>query len=239
MYNLTRKFLDLTSESSEFKLDKGGEGSFEGYASRFGAVDSAGDTMIKGAFLSSLRANPHPKLFMNHQWGVPIGRLVKASEDDSGLYVKGQLTPGHSQANDVYAALKHGTMDGLSIGGFVKKGDAVDKEDGSGQIINKFTRLVEVSIVPFPADSGARIDTATVRSESFDMAKEIAAAITTRDFEHVLRDVGLSKAEAMAFLSRFKSIQAAPGDLVAVEKKDEELQAELRERLIRMQKLLG
>lgn len=208
-----RKFLDLSSDQAELKLDKSGpEGTFEGYASRFGAVDSAGDTIMKGAFTSTLRANPHPKLFANHKWDVPIGRLVKAHEDDSGLFVKGQLTPGHSQANDIYAALKHGTMDGLSIGGFIKKGDAVDKEDGRGQVINKFSRLVEVSIVPFPADGGARIDASTLRGEDFDLMADMADATSERDFERVLRDVGLSKAEAMTFLSRLKAMRSGAGD---------------------------
>lgn len=188
------------------KMD-GETGTFEGYAARFGGTDTYGDTLIKGAFASTLRQNGKPKMFYGHDWSMPIGRFDKAAEDDSGLYVKGQLTPGHSVAADVRAGLAHGTMDGLSIGGFVAKGDAEDKAYGNGQIINKFTNLVEISVVPFPADADARIDLASVKNA--DLREAIEEIETIRDFERLLRDAGsFSRAEATALVSRAKGIFA-------------------------------
>lgn len=197
---LLRKTLSLSDVSLKLSGDTG---TFEGYASVFGGVDSYGDTIIKGAFESTLRKNGLPKMFYGHDWAMPIGKWVTAKEDDHGLFVKGELTPGLSLANDVHAALKHGTLDGLSIGGFVKMGDYEQTE--SGRIIRKWSNLVEVSPVVFPADGAAKIDTASVKGSDFIEAIEACQSI--RDLECLLRDAaGLSKGAAQAFTARAKSL---------------------------------
>ena len=97
----------LRLEDTEIKMD-GDTGKFSGYASVFGGVDSYGDTIIKGAFESSLRSGK-PKMFFNHSWDMPIGKWTKAKEDDKGLFVEGELTPGLALSADVRAAMRHGT----------------------------------------------------------------------------------------------------------------------------------
>lgn len=220
---LVRKNIKL--DDVHLKMD-GEAGTFEGYAARFGGVDSYGDTILQGAFASTLRQNGKPKMCFAHEWDMPIGRYEKVSEDDSGLYVKGSFTPGHAKAADVRAAMLHGTVDGLSIGGFVKKGDAEDKPDG-GQIITKFSRLVEISVVTFPADAGARIDMATVRGE--DVADVIGEIETERDFERLLRDAGgFSRGQAVAIAARMKAIYASG------EPMQKDAESELFERIKRL-----
>ena len=54
----------LKLDDCEVKI-AGDTGTFAGYASVFGGVDSYGDTIIKGAFESSLR-NGKPKMFKSH-----------------------------------------------------------------------------------------------------------------------------------------------------------------------------
>lgn len=197
---LLRKHLSLSDVSLKMEGDTG---TFEGYASVFGGVDSYGDTIIKGAFDSSLRKNGLPKMFFNHQWDMPIGKWTHAKEDDHGLYVKGELTPGLSLSSDVRAAMKHGTLDGLSIGGFIKQGDYDTTENG--RVIRKWSSLVEVSPVVFPADASARIDTSSVKGADFIDA--IEACQSVRDLECLLRDAaGLSKGAAQAFTARAKSL---------------------------------
>lgn len=199
---LVRKQIALSEV--HLKADAG-KGTFEGYAARFGATDTYGDTILKGAFDYSLRKNGKPKMFFAHEWTMPIGKYTKCAEDDSGLYVAGEFTPGVKLADDVRSCMLHETLDGLSIGGFVSSGDATQKEDGSGQIITRFTRLVEISPVVFPADAGARIDLATVRGEDIDEA--IDDIKTERDLERFLRDAGgYSKRLAAALVSRAKVI---------------------------------
>src|SRR4249919_1987050 len=179
---LLRKTLSLTDV--DLKVE-GEAGTFTGYASVFGGVDSYGDTIIKGAFESTLRNNGKPKMFFNHEWTMPIGKWVSVKEDDHGLLVKGELTPGLALSADVRAAMKHGTLDGLSIGGYLKKGDYEDTE--GGRVIRKWSNLMEISPVAFPADSAARVDGSSVKSELADAIEEIESV---RDFERFLRDAG-------------------------------------------------
>ncbi len=199
---LVQKTLSLSEVS--LKMD-GETGKFSGYASVFGGVDSYGDTIIKGAFESTLRANGKPKMFFNHEWTMPIGKWTVAKEDDHGLYVEGELTPGLALSADVRAAMMHGTLDGLSIGGFLKAGDYEETENG--RVIRKWSKLMEVSPVVFPADGAARIDLSSVKGMSADLEAEIAEIKTIRDFECFLRDAsGFSKGAAQALTARVKAL---------------------------------
>jgi HK97 family phage prohead protease len=195
---LLRKTLKLNDV--ELKMD-GDTGKFAGYASVFGGVDSQGDTIMKGAFVQTL-AKSKPKMFFNHEWTMPIGKYAVAKEDDKGLYVEGELTPGLGLAVDVRAAMKHGTLDGLSVGGMLRRGDY--EETDKGRIIHKWSELLEVSPVVFPADGAARIDMASVKS--MDFAVLLPECETERDIERLLRDAGLGKGEATALVSRARVI---------------------------------
>lgn len=197
---LVRKSLSLSD--CDIKLD-GETGKFSGYASVFGGVDSYGDTIIKGAFETTLKRDGKPKMFYNHDAfsGLPIGKWHVVKEDDKGLFVEGELTPGLALAGDVRAALKHGTLDGLSIGGYLKSGDFEILDDGK-RLIKKWSRLIEISVVTFPADSAARVDLASVKSE-------IEQIDTIQEFERFLRDAGgFSREAAKTILSRAKDLFA-------------------------------
>ena len=175
-------------------------GTFEGYASKWGGTDSYGDTILKGAFAETLK-NETPKMFWNHKWDMPVGKWTDISEDSQGLYVKGELTPGLGLAGDVRAAMKHGTLDGLSIGGFLQKGDFEEKS--GGRIIRKWSKLAEISPVAFPADSAARIDLSSVKNGGPDVIAEIEEVTTIKEFEYLLRYVaGLSKGAAKSLTAR-------------------------------------
>jgi HK97 family phage prohead protease len=195
---LIQKTLPLGETDFKFSEDSG---LFKGYASVFNGVDSYRDTILKGAYLDTLKENGLPKMFYNHAWDMPIGKYTNVDEDSKGLWVEGELTPGHSRANDVRASMLHKTLDGLSIGGRLKKGDYKDGNDG-GRIIHKWSVLKEVSPVVFPADGAARIDL-----ESVKHADEMAAIETIRDFEYFLRDAGnFSKGAAQALTARAKAL---------------------------------
>lgn len=199
----------LSLSDVDLKMD-GETGKFSGYASVFGGVDSYGDTIVRGAFDSSLRKFGKPKMFYNHDWNMPVGKFNVAKEDDHGLYVEGELTPGHSLAKDVHASMKHGTVDGLSIGGFLNQGDYEPTAEG-GRVIRKWSKLVDVSPVVFPADQAARIGNVKM----IDFESVLPECKTERDLEKLLRDAGLGKWEATAVVSRAKAILAgrdAPED---------------------------
>ena len=195
--NIT-KTLNLAATELKFNAESG---TFKGYASVWDGVDSYGDTIKKGSYLDTLRENGLPKMFYQHKWDMPVGKYTHADEDSKGLWVEGELTPGHSLASDVRAAMLHETLDGLSIGGMLAKGDFKSTDQG-GRMIHKWTKLVEVSPVVFPADNAARI--ADVKNMDFEVL--LPECKTERDIERLLRDAGLGKWEAMAIVSRAKTI---------------------------------
>ena len=200
---LIRKTLNFTD--ADIKLDDG-SGRFSGYASKWGGVDSYGDTILKGAFAETI-GRRQPKMFYQHDWNMPIGKWTTVREDDIGLFVEGELTPNLSLAADVRASMLHGTLDGLSIGGYLKKGDYEETE--TGRTIKKWSELVEVSPVVFPADGAARIE----QVKGADLIEVISDIESIRDFERFLRDAGnLSKSAAVALTARAKTIFLAAGD---------------------------
>lgn len=194
---LQHKSLPLSD--CQINLDESGAGRFSGYASVFGRVDLGGDTVLKGAYEETLAAHGLPKMFLNHRHDdLPIGRFLDV-KDDHGLLVSGELTPGMAAAAEVRAAMKHGTIDGLSIGYKLKPGDWSQTKDG--RAISRVSRLAEVSVVTFPMETEARIDLTSVKAEGLD---EIT---TERDLEYFLRDAGsFSRSLAKAVASRAKSI---------------------------------
>ena len=201
--------LHKTLRLSDVALKMDGEsGRFSGYASVFGGTDSYGDTILRGAFESTLRLKGKPKMFFNHDWeSLPVGKWLTAKEDDHGLFVEGEFTPGLAAADAVRSAMKHGTLDGLSIGGFLNKGDFDDTE--KGRVIRKWSNLVEVSPVVFPADSAARVDLSSVKGGA-DVLEAIAGIESVRDLESLLRDAaGLTKGAAVALVARARLVLGA------------------------------
>lgn len=220
------EFKSLPFKFTELKL-AGDGGSFVGYASAFNKVDSYGDTIVKGAYADTLRENGLPKMFFNHNsYDVPIGKWTKAVEDDYGLLLTGEFTPGNLMGEQVRAALKHETVDSLSIGYSLMKGD-FDETTG-GRVIRKVARLKETSVVTFPADKFAKVDPASVKSAQAD----IDELKTIRDIEYFLRDAGsFSKAAAQALTARMKMIF---GTRDAVEDVGEKAASEIVARLERL-----
>lgn len=201
----------LTLDIAEFKMTDGEEMKFAGYASVFGGIDAYGDTIDPKAYDKTLkRKNSDRPIAMkwNH-YGPVIGKWTEMRVDEKGLYVEGELTPGHSVASDVWASMKHGSVYGMSIGYFPRK----TEEMQDGRRLLKEIELVEVSVVEDPADMGAKIT---------DM-KSVNDCATIREIERYLRDVGeFSKAESEAIVGRIKAL--ALGDQGA-EMKAEELSA--------------
>jgi len=172
-------------------------GHFEGYASVWDSVDSYGDTVQRGAFAKSIKAYEEkkrmPKMFYSHNSSAVIGKWTYMAEDDKGLRVRGEITPGHRLASDVLASLRHGAMDGLSIG-FIDR-DSEEIKDG-GRLLKEID-LHEISVVSMPAEERAFITSVKSRLARLDGLK---------DAERVLRDAGFTRAEAAGFISRVKDM---------------------------------
>jgi len=167
---------------------------FSGYASVFGGVDSYGDTIEMGAYKNTLESRERPIRMRWNHYGDVIGKWTNIREDEKGLYVEGELTPGHSKAQDVFASLKHGAIDGLSIGYRVKAFNQLD----SDRRLLKEIDLVEISVVEEPADISARIG---------EVKSLLDKAGSIKEIENLLRDVGgFSRVDAKHLVSRINSL---------------------------------
>jgi HK97 family phage prohead protease len=132
------------------------DGTVEGYASLFGEIDQARDTVMPGAFERSLRlrgVRRVPMLFQ-HDPAEPVGVWLELREDARGLYARGRLIPEVARGRELLALLRAGTADGLSIGFRTVKGRLDPKTR-----IRKLDviDLWEISIVTFPLLAEARV----------------------------------------------------------------------------------
>ncbi len=172
------------------------DGTFTGYASVFGEVDSYGEITVKGSFAKSLKAwgkkGKLPAMLWMHNQGIVIGKWVSMVEDDYGLLVKGQLALDTPKGAEAYALLKMGALDGLSIG-YVATEWTVDTK--AGTVTLDVIDLWEVSIVTFPAGESARVE--GVKSLVHD-----GKLPTLQEFENHLREAGFSKTQATAIAGK-------------------------------------
>lgn len=188
---MQHKLIDLNN--IEVKFDDARRGFFSGYASKFGGVDSYGDTVIPGAYAATLENRIRPVQMRWNHYGEVIGKWTEIRETEHGLWVEGELTPGHSKAEDVYASLKHGAVTGMSIGYRINKGIP----NATGGVDLHEIELVEISVVESPADLAAQIG---------DIKSAIDELKTVRDIERFVRESGYAKEDAVMLVSRIKSI---------------------------------
>lgn len=155
----------------------GEDGRFSGYGSVFGVVDSWGDRVTPGAFATSLadwhKKGRMPKLLWQHDPAQPVGVWETIVEDGRGLKMQGRLLIDDvPKAREVHALLKAGAVDGLSIGYQIK-----ERTWNEDQRVHELSavELLETSIVTFPANDAAVVDTVkTARADR--VAQDITAA---------------------------------------------------------------
>lgn len=194
------------------------EGVIEGYASVFGGIDSYGDTIEPNAYDNVISEGQKPLMFYQHdRWGVPIGKWEELSVDSKGLKVKGRLNLELKEAQDVYSALKFGSLDGMSIGFRLRDRD-YEYDDNDVCHIKNISELLEISIVNFPADKSARVMEVKADPEDLEELKDI------RDCERYLRDLGISKKMAQSIISVIKAKKNSMSDSEdGIKAKDAEL----------------
>lgn len=224
---MKRKQINI--DSCRLKFDDSAR-TIEGYASVFGGVDSYGDTVMPGAYKDTIADRERPVRMRWNHWGPVIGKWVEIREDEKGLYVRGELTPGHSVAENVYASLKHGAVDGLSIGYYLPE-DGFEKNDHGGYDLSR-VELIEISVVEEPADLGAAIDNVKECKEAIENIESL------KDAENYLREAaGFSRSAATALVARFKTLHQS--DSGAETGQSDSDAGQLGWRLFRSMKLTG
>ncbi len=165
-------------------------GSIAGYGSVFGNVDQGFDVVEPGAFDKTLKERGLPKMLWGHDFQLPpIGKWETAKEDDYGLLLKGKLNLDMQLGNEVHSALKMETLEGLSIGYITEDADF----DRHGVQHLKEVVLFEVSVVTFPMNELARVDSVKDRMAQSSNPKRVLAGI--------LREAGFSRTQAEALVA--------------------------------------
>lgn len=180
----------LGAVPAEWKFASEGDSMIvEGYGAHFNNVDSYGDLILPGAFAASLAkaqadGRSVPMLYQ-HQTDKVAGLWTHLAEDGKGLLAKGRLLPT-TLGRDTYIEMKEKAITGLSIGfTTLDSSPRVNASDPRRTI--KQVHLWEISPVTFPANDKARVT--DVKSAA------------PQEIERVLRDAGLSRAEAKAFMA--------------------------------------
>jgi HK97 family phage prohead protease len=173
----------------------GDDGTIEGHGAVFGNLDDQKDLVAPGAFKASLGSGRKVKMLWQHDPHQPIGVWDEVTEDNVGLRVKGRLLLDTTLGREAHVLLKHGAVDGLSIG---YRTVAATYDEKTGVRTIKEAELWEVSVVTFPANRNALV--AAVKT-----ADEIDA-MSVKDLERRLREAGFSAGEAKAIVHRLQAL---------------------------------
>jgi len=189
------KYIERPFQVKSVKSD----GTFEGYGSVFGELDSYRDIVVAGAFQKSLQEDFKAKdryvpMLWQHNMYAPIGIYPEIGEDGKGLLLKGECNMEVQQGRECHALMKQGALSGLSIGYTTERSEWDDSKNVRRLIEIK---LWEVSPVTFPAGDSARVSS----------VKSISDMASLADIELHLRDVGsFSQREAVALVARIKAL---------------------------------
>ena len=117
-------------------------------------IDLTGNTKERFE-AGAIRTIEDVKLFYGHE--EPIGKVVEGRDTEEGFEIVAKIsdTP---RGNEIYTLLQDDVLNRFSVGFYPVK----DRKEGQ-TIVREEVTLLEVSVVPFPAFSGAKIT--EVRSE--------------------------------------------------------------------------
>ena len=162
-------------------VNAGSAGSFRGYAARFLNIDRQGDIILPGAFNAAIKEfmADGGMVLADHQnkTSAVIGTLIDATEDKNGLIVDVTFSATKS-GQEVRQLVKEKAVRKMSIAFMAKKPvripDAQIRElwakygyipsesqkklaRNGANLISEVAEVLEVSIVPIPANPGAEI----------------------------------------------------------------------------------
>jgi len=179
-------------------------GQIEGYASVFNNRDSYNEAVMPGAFADSLakhtREGTYPLMLWQHNPDEPIGVWNEMVDDGKGLRVAGKLLAGVRRADEALIMLKAGAIQGMSIG--YREVDVEPPENGGPRKLVKL-ELLEASIVSFPANRRARVESVKSETRLGEFAAKLrdGEPMPVKEFEDILRDAGVPKSMAVKIAS--------------------------------------
>ena len=200
---MSLKTLDFGFEVKEVTAS----GNFTGYGSVYNVVDQGDDIVASGAFAESIETlmakKRLPSMLFGHRAGeLPVGAYQSMREDSTGLWLDGNIAIDTQKGGDLHKLMMMKpvpAISGLSVG-FITREDSFDRLTGVRTI--KKADLFEVSIVNFPMNDLARVQSV----KGIELIEDLKSA------EQFLREVGLSRTEAKAFIARLKGLGQSDSD---------------------------
>ncbi|NQU07370.1 MAG: HK97 family phage prohead protease [Candidatus Abyssubacteria bacterium] len=136
----------------------------EGYASTRD-LDRTGDVVQPGAFADSLKDfMANPVMTYMHDWSNPIGKVIDASIDEVGLFIRAEIS---ATAEKVWKLIEEGVLRAFSIGYEVVEEKVLD---GVNHILK--LRLYEVAVVSIPANRRALFSVSKALETGDDLVGE-------------------------------------------------------------------
>ncbi|MEU0370633.1 HK97 family phage prohead protease [Streptomyces sp. NPDC006283] len=166
-------------EDVEWRVDEGSDGTFAGYACRYGKKDSYGTTFHPGVFRKGVDKQDYALLFMHSPY-QPVGTF-RAEEKSDHLWIEGRYDDT-AAGRDARVMARSGSARELSVG-FVRT-DLPDwkklyelGDDERAELLENIrsARLVEVSQITarMAAVPGSKLK--TVRSALGDLYEQVQA----------------------------------------------------------------
>lgn len=157
-------------KTAQLSVKSAGEngGSVAGYAATFDRIpDSYGDVIAEGAFTKTLEewAERNEKgifipLLYGHNMDDPaynIGRVVKATQDEHGLYIEAEFDAESETAQQVRKLVQEGRLYQFSFAFAIHDAGETELEDGTKAYELRELELFEVSLVQIPANPRAEV----------------------------------------------------------------------------------
>ena len=145
-------------------------------------------------------------MFVNHDAdAIPVGEWTAFEFDDTGMKAEGRLYVNTTMGSDLYKVMQESPamFGGVSVGAYAEEYQMVNADgepDQSDEAYFQITKggLREVSVVMYPNNPQAEVS----RLEYF----RPDGTADLKVLEQALREVGLSKKDAVAAASTFKKV---------------------------------
>lgn len=125
----------------------------EGYAAVFEGIDRQGENFAPGAFQRGIKSflESQAALCFHHKHDQVLGKVLDLREEGKGLKMRARVDGAiktHPELGTYYQQIKSGTLNGLSVAGFFKRGHT-----GAGPRIIDMD-FSEISITGVPVHTG-------------------------------------------------------------------------------------
>lgn len=145
------------------------EGYFSVFNSPYVLAEGLTETIAPGAFSETLGGDI--RALTNHDTTLVLGRskagTLTLRENSRGLWGSIKINREDQDAMNLYRRVQRGDVDQCSIGFYILDEERVVREDGTVEYIIKKVRLLEVSVVTFPAYEETSVSARTAQEEHF------------------------------------------------------------------------